>query len=253
MVTQSPNVILKKAGLRDIYSLIFRKTACECFQLMVRENKMNYAKMRADLLAAFAPTDWEAYNFLVNWIREQDFASRALNVGDTAPDFLLPDADGRLVSSEQLRREGPLVISFFRGGWCPYCTAELCTLQAAKQEFEDLKANLVVLSPDTRHFPREMKRSFGLDLQVLADVDHAVAMSYGVLFSVPEETRAYYTSLGINLGERHGSSMWMLPLPATYVVDRSGQIQNAFIAPDFTIRQEPIEILAAVRRLTAES
>lgn len=221
--------------------------------MRVGKDKMNYDKLRGDLLAAFGPADWEAYEFLVNWIREHDVASRALNVGDTAPDFLLPDADGRLVSSEQLRREGPLVISFFRGGWCPYCTAELCALQAAKQEFEDLKANLIVLSPDTRDFPRAMKRSFGLDLLVLADVDHGVAMSYGVLFSVPEETRAYYSSLGIDLGKRHGSSMWMLPLPATYVVDRNGQIQNAFIEPDFTMRQEPIEILAAVRRLTEES
>ncbi|NLS07590.1 AhpC/TSA family protein [Rhizobium sp. P32RR-XVIII] len=214
---------------------------------------MNYDKLRGDLLAAFGPADWEAYDFLVKRIREHDFASRALKVGDTAPDFLLPDADGRLVSSEQLRREGPLVISFFRGGWCQYCTAELCGLQAAKQEFEDLKANLLVLSPDTGDFPREMKRSFGLDLQVLADVDHGVAMSYGVLFSVPEETRAYYSSLKIDLGKRHGSSMWMLPLPATYVVDRNGQIQSAFIEPDFTIRQEPTEILAAVRRLASES
>jgi peroxiredoxin len=214
---------------------------------------MRYDKLRGDLLSAFGPADWRAYEFLVNWIREHDLASGALNVGDTAPDFLLPDADGRLVSSEQLRREGPLVISFFRGGWCPYCTAELCTLQAAKQEFDDLKANLIVLSPDTRNFPRDMKRNFGLDLQVLADVDHGVAMSYGVLFSVPEEIRTYYSGLGIDLGMRHGTSMWMLPLPATYVVDRSGRIRNAFIEADFTIRQEPIEILAALRKLAAES
>lgn len=214
---------------------------------------MNYEKARSELLAAFEPADWEAYNYLVKWIRENDFASRALNVGDLAPDFLLPDADGHLISSERLRHEGPLVVSFFRGGWCPYCTAELCALQAAKQEFEDLSANLVVLSPDTGNFPRELKRSFGLGLQVLADVDHGVAMSYGVLFSVPEEARAYYSRLGIDLGKRHGSSMWMLPMPATYVVDCDGRIRSAFVEPDFTIRQEPAEILAAVRRLALES
>lgn len=209
--------------------------------------------MRSELLAAFGPADRNAYNYLVDWIRENDFASRALKEGDLAPDFLLPDANGRLVSSEELRQRGPLVVSFYRGGWCPYCTAELCALQAAKQEFEDLHAGLVVLSPDTRDFPREMKRSFGLELQVLADVDYDVAMSYGVLFSIPEETRAYYSGLGIDLGKRHGSSMWMLPIPATYVIDRDGRVRHAFVEPDFTIRQEPTEILAAVRRLALES
>ena len=220
---------------------------------MAQENKKDYEQMRSELLAAFGPADWDAYNYLVDWIRQNDFASRALKEGAFAPDFLLPDANGRLVSSEELRQRGPLVVSFYRGGWCPYCTAELCALRAAKEEFEDLHAGLVVLSPDTRDFPREMKRSFGLELQILADVDHGVAMSYGVLFSVPEETQGYYSDLGIDLGKRHGSSMWMLPIPATYVIDRDGRIRHAFVEPDFTIRQEPTEILAAVRRLALES
>ena len=81
----------------------------------------------------------------MGWLRDTDAC--ALKVGDTAPDFLLPDADGRLHSSEQLRRNGPLVVSFFRGGWCPFCTAELCALQAAKDEFESVGATLAVVTP----------------------------------------------------------------------------------------------------------
>ena len=81
---------------------------------------------RTELLTTFSAADWESYNHLVNWLRETDVASGALKVGDNAPDFLLPDADGRLHSSQQLRRKGPLVLSFFRGGWCPFCSMKKC-------------------------------------------------------------------------------------------------------------------------------
>ncbi len=91
-------------------------------------------------------------------------ASHAFKVGDTAPHFLLPDADGRLRSSEQLRRNAPLVLSFFRGGWRPFCTAELCALQAAKDEFESVGATLAVVTPETMDFPRQLKRSLLLSM-----------------------------------------------------------------------------------------
>jgi peroxiredoxin len=206
------------------------------------------AQMRTELLTKFSAADWESYNHLVGWLRNTGVASHALKIGDDSPDFLLPDADGRLCSSEQLRRNGPLVLSFFRGGWCPFCTAELCALQAAKDEIESVGATLAVVTPETRYFPRLLKRSLGLDLRVLSDVDHGVAMSYGLLFRVPEEAKAHYSGLGFDFGARHGSSTWMLPIPATYVIDAEGRIRSAFVEPDFTIREEPAHILASLRR-----
>jgi peroxiredoxin len=206
-------------------------------------------QIRNDLLAGLSDTDRKAYIHLVDWLRKTDVASRALQVGDTAPDFLLPDAHGRLHSSEHLRGEGPLVVSFYRGGWCPFCNAELRVLQAAKAEFDSLKANLVVLSPETRDLPRQLKRELNLDLTMLADVDHGVAISYGVLFRVPEEIKAHYAGLGYDLGRRHGSTEWMLPIPATFVIDQDGVVRGSFVEPDFTIRQEPSDILNNVRQL----
>lgn len=206
-------------------------------------------QVRNELLAGLTDADREAYIRLVDWLRKTDVASRVLQVGDTAPDFLLPDEHGRLHSSEHLRREGPLVVSFYRGGWCPFCNAELRALQAVKVEFDSLKANLVVLSPETRDLPRRLKRQLNLDLTMLADVDHGVAISYGVLFRVPDEIKAHYARQGYDFGHRHGSTEWMLPIPATYVIDQDGVVRGAFVEPDFTIRQEPSDILATVRRL----
>ena len=202
-----------------------------------------------ELLARLSDTDREAYIRLVDWLRKTDVASCALQLGDRAPDFLLPDAHGRLHSSEHLRSEGPLVVSFYRGGWCPFCNAELRALQAVKAAFDSLKANLVVLSPETRDLPRQLKRQLNLDLTMLADVDLGVAASYGVLFRVPDETKAYYVGRGYDFGHRHGSTEWMLPIPATFVIDQDGVVRGAFVEPDFTIRQEPSDILAAVRQL----
>jgi peroxiredoxin len=220
---------------------------------MLNQTDKTLARMRTELLTTFSAGDWESYNHLVGWLRDTDVASHALKVGDDAPDFLLPDADGRLHSSEQLRRNGPLVLSFFRGGWCPFCTAELCALQAAKDEFERVGATLAVVTPETSDFPRQLKRSLGLDLKVLSDVDYGVAMSYGVLFRVPDEIKANYSRLGFDFGARHGSPVWMLPIPATYVIDAEGRIRSAFVEPDFTIREEPAQILASLRQAASTS
>ena len=165
----------------------------------------------------------------------------------------MPDADGRLHSFEQLRRNGPLVLSFFRGGRSPFCAAELSALQAAKDEFESVGATLAVVTPETRDFPRQLKRSLGLDLKVLSDIDYGVGVSYGVLFRVPDETKAHYSGPGFDLGPRHGSPDWMPPIPATYVIDTEGRIRSAFVEPDFTIREEPVQILASLRRAASTS
>ena len=102
-------------------------------------------------------------------------------------------------------------------------------------------------SRDTR-FPRQLKRSLGLDLKVLSDIDYGVGVSYGVLCRVPDETKAHYSGLGFDLGPRHGSPDWMPPIPATYVIDTEGRIRSAFVEPDFTIREERAQILASLRR-----
>lgn len=208
------------------------------------------SSIRPELVGAFDAAERQAHRGLVDWLRETDVASRALRVGDTAPDFLLPDAYGRLHSSEQLRHHSPLVINFFRGGWCPFCSAQLCALEAARRSFDAFNAKIVLLTPDTGHFPRQLKAQLDLDLTILSDVDYGVAVSYGVLFRVPDQIKAHYTALGHDLGARHGSSDWMLPIPATYVVDQGGTIRSAFVEPDYTIRQEADDIVAALRAVS---
>jgi peroxiredoxin len=209
--------------------------------------RMSHDRVRSEIFAEFNDEDWSSYRQLVGWLREIGAADGALKVGERAPDFLLPDADGNLVSSVRLREKGPVVLSFYQGGWCPFCTAELRALQEAKSEFEAAGANLAVVSPDTRHFPRQLRKEYGFDLTILGDVDYGVAMAYGVLFAVPEGLLQHYARRGVDIGGRHGSPVTMLPIPATYVIDRRGTIISAFVEPDYALRQDPEEILNALK------
>ena len=212
-----------------------------------------YEEKRAEALARFSPRVKEVYGRFLQWLILTGVSEQALKVGDFAPDFLLPNAQGRLVSSQRLRQSGPLVLSFFRGSWCPFCTAELCALQSALPGLTALGAHLLAITPDTCDLPREFKRSQGLEFEILSDVDYGVGLAFGVIFSPPLEVREYYKERGILLPERHGSQSWMMPIPATYVVDQDGRITDAYVEADFTLRMDAGEIVERVRRLGARA
>lgn len=198
-----------------------------------------------------APEFRRAYEALVRDLAASGLVDSALKAGTEMPEFELPNVEGRFVSSTELTGRGPLVVSFFRGGWCPYCTLELQALQQALPEIEKLGASLVAVTPDTGAALAAAKRSNNLGYEVLSDIDNGVGLGFGIIFRVPEAIRALYLRLGIDLGARHGNRTgeWLLPLPATYIVDRRGVIRHAELDADFTHRMEPAEIVGVLQRL----
>lgn len=176
-------------------------------------------------------------------------AAQACKEGDPMPSFLLPNADGRLVGSEELLAEGPLVVTFFRGDWCPYCAATLDALEAVLPELSRAGGTLVALTPETGGRALATKRDRALHCELLVDVDLAVAMAFGIVFRTPP----LYTELlrrgGVDLAERSGNPAWLLPTPATFLVGRSGIVLRAWVNRDFTQRAEPSDIVAALRSL----
>lgn len=203
---------------------------------------------RADILEHLPPQAAETYAMTRDWLVAKGVAGAALKVGDTAPDFLLPDAQGRLVSSRELRERGPLVVSFFRGGWCPFCAAELAALQAAEPALGAAGASLVAITPDNGGVVRELARRLDLSLTLLSDVDYGVGLAFGVIYVLPEPVRRLYKATDVDLPRRHGAVEWVLPIPATFVVDERSVIRDAYVEPDATKRREPA---ALVRRLDA--
>ena len=201
-----------------------------------------------------APEVYRAYTEFLNALETNDLAQQqSLKRGDPMPEFVLPNAEGRLIEARALLAKGPLVLSFFRGGWCPYCRMELEALQEIFSALQRQGASLVAITPDTGPAFIADKRDNNVDYEVLSDADNGVALLFGLVFPVPEPIRELWLRLGIDLGARHGNDTgtWLLPMPATYIIAPSGMISHAQVDPDFRRRMEPAQILrllAAMRR-----
>jgi peroxiredoxin len=174
---------------------------------------------------------------------------KSLKVGDKAPDFDLPNANGKAVRLSELLQHGPVVVAFYRGGWCPYCNLELRALQKSLAEIEKLGAQLVTISPQTPDSSLSTQQKDELQFQVLSDKHNTVARQFGLVFTLPEEIRSIYKSFGHDLAARNGDDRFELPFPATYVIGQDRIIRFAFANADYTKRAEPADILAVLREL----
>lgn len=167
------------------------------------------------------------------------------------PGFLLPAAEGRLVDSAELLEKGPLVVTFFRGGWCPYCSATLEALEAVLPDLSRAGGTLVAMTPETGGRALVMKRDRGLHYEVLVDVDLAIAMAFGIVFRTPPLYIELLRKRAIDLAERSGDPAWLLPIPAAFLVSQDGVVLRSWVNIDFTQRAEPTEILGALQELQA--
>jgi peroxiredoxin len=180
-------------------------------------------------------------------------AARALKAGGKAPSFALKDPDGKQVTSAALLAQGPLIVSFYRGAWCPYCNMELQALQEALPAFRELGAQLVAISPQNGVNSRKSVRSNGLDFPILSDPGNETAAAFGLRFTLPDYLVALYKSLKNDLPAFNGDASWTLPMPGRFVIGRDGVIRYAEVNPDYTHRPEPADMLPALRSLVARA
>ena len=170
---------------------------------------------------------------------------RILPVGALAPELALNDATGRLVRSADLLALGPLIVKFFRGRWCSYCSTELEAWRDLYEQLRERGTLMVAVSPQTERQNDFMVGQHGLPFPVLSDPGCALAEQFGLAYTVPEYHRAYYLSILVNLPFINGDTSWQLQLPATYVIGRDGRVLFAEAHADFRVRPEPEEALAA--------
>ena len=172
----------------------------------------------------------------------------ALAVGDMLPEFMLPDVAGGMVGSEQLLAQGPLVVAFVRGPWCPYCSLALRALDEALPAIEACGATLAVISPMRSDDLARAAAERGLKLRLLSDTEGAYARLCGLHYEMSDAHQELYQRLGLDLTQMHAGSGWALPIPAAYVVGRDGIITFAEAHADWAQRAEPAEIIAALAR-----
>jgi peroxiredoxin len=174
-------------------------------------------------------------------------ANKALKVGDKAPLFNLKDPDGHPVSSIDLLAKGPLVLTFYRGVWCPYCNMELQALQDFLPLLQDAGASLLAISPQIAANSRKSMRTNGLTFPILSDTHNDVAHALGLRFELPDYLIELYKNLRNDLPTFNDDPSWTLPMPARYVIGQDGVIRYAEVNPDYTQRPEPEAMLDAIR------
>jgi peroxiredoxin len=179
-------------------------------------------------------------------------AEQALKEGTRAPDFTLPDAFGTSVTLSHLLKQGPVVIAFYRGEWCPYCNLQLRAYQRALPQMQALGAALLAISPQTPDHSLSMTEKNELTFAVLSDVGNQVARQFGLVFTIDEAVRGAHKQVGADLPRFNGDDSWELPMAGTFLVDQSGTIGLAFVDPDFTRRLDPSVIIARLKALQGE-
>jgi peroxiredoxin len=178
-------------------------------------------------------------------------ADKSLKAGEQAPAFILNDPEGHPVDSRKLLSKGPLVLSFYRGVWCPYCNMELQALEAARPDFEALGASLVAISPQTAPNSRKSVRQNNLAFPILSDAKGAVAAAFGLRFQLPDYLVELYKNLKNDLPSFNDDPNWTLPMPGRFVIGQDGVILYAEVNPDYTRRPEPSDMLPVLRQVAS--
>ena len=176
-------------------------------------------------------------------------AEQALNVGAKAPGFVLSDPEGNDVALDTLLANGPLVVSFYRGVWCPYCNIELQALEAVHEEIKAKGASLVAISMQGAADSRKSQRDNNLSFPILTDKSGELADKFGIRWAVQDYVIEFKKMFNVVLPNIHGDGEWNLPMPARYVIDTNGTIAYADINPDYTQRPEPSGLFPILEEL----
>lgn len=205
-------------------------------------------KLKADLAQAY-PDAASLFETHIEALARSGIAEHGLKQGARAPDFALLSATGKLVALSNLLHQGPVVLTFYRGEWCPYCNLQLRAYQKALPAIEEWGATLVAVSPQTPDSSLTTVQKKELTFPVLSDPHNMVARQYGLVFSLPEALRPLYQQSGSDLSVFNGDASWELPMAGTFVIDQSGRVRLAFVNADYTHRLEPAVILETLRSL----
>lgn len=200
-------------------------------------------------MAEMAPPEaLEAIGQGIGGLVQSGQADRAISRGSRAPMFELPDADGNTVALADLLTAGPVVLSFNRGNWCPFCNLEFKALNDAVTDIEGSNATLLVVTPQKPEKTRIAASENGYRFRTLYDSGNRVATRFGLTFEMPQTLQPIHEAFEMNVPEWNGDGSWNLPFPATYVIDQSGLITYAYVDANWMNRAEPADVVAALKQ-----
>lgn len=197
-------------------------------------------------LASDSPQASEAVEEFIRELSQSDITQYVLKEGDRIPEFCLESTTGEMVSIKALHTQNPLIITFYRGGWCPYCNMELLAWQSVYDQVLDCGFELVGISPERIEALSVERSTNTLTFKLLWDNSNNFAKLCGLVFKLSPEMDEFMANFGVDLLAINGSDSKELPIPATYVIGIDGIIQHAFFDVDYRIRKDPEEILRLI-------
>jgi peroxiredoxin len=214
--------------------------------------KEQLAEYRAGWYTRVPPERQAIMQRHIEQLRTGAIARSMLKVGDRAPAIVLSNAKGQTVDVAKLLRHGPVIVTFYRGGWCPYCNLELKAYQDVLPEIEAAGAALVAISPEKPDDTLSTAEKNALAFEVLSDVGQKVGRAFGLVYEFTEELKTAYHGFKLDIPARNGTpEEWALPVSATYVIDRDGIIIYAYTDPDYRDRADPRKVIAALTKKAA--
>ncbi len=201
----------------------------------------------AQSAAKYPETTHNIMNNGIQSLRDAKLTTKALKTGDKIPEIKLPNAANKDISVQELLLEKKVILSFYRGGWCPYCNLELRALQQALPDFEKYNATLVAISPETPDNSLSTSEKNNLSFEVLSDTNNKTAKHFNLAFTLPDDLIEVYQGFGIDLEASNGNSNQQLPISATYIIDQDGTIIYDFLQEDYKERADPEEIIKSLK------
>jgi peroxiredoxin len=174
------------------------------------------------------------------------FRSKALKMGEIAPDFTLKNATGKKITLSEEIKGGPIILTWYRGGWCPYCNLALAYMQRFLPQFIEAGAELIAITPEKPNESLSTREKHNLDFEVLTDEDNRVAKLYGGVHRLNKKTRDFYRERGVL--DYYQGDIQEFPVPATYIISREGSVLYAFVESDYRQRAEPAFIVGIIKQ-----
>ena len=202
----------------------------------------------ADAVRQSHPSAAATVDRMVSRLKEYGAGDAAPKPGEIMPPFVLPDETGRLVKLTELLKSGPVVVTFHRGHWCPYCRISISTLSKAQERIEGLGAQMIAIVPEREQFATELKFESNVAFPILTDMDNGYAMTLNLAIWVGLEMEELMRSLERDLPKYQGNDSWILPIPATFVVGADGRIKARYVDPDYRKRMAVEDVVNCLKQ-----
>ncbi|MEM6688823.1 MAG: peroxiredoxin-like family protein [Planctomycetota bacterium] len=208
------------------------------------------SELKDSLRSQIPAETFDHFEKSIDDLQEAGTGKDAPKVGDDISNFNLINQSGERRNLADLRASGPVVMIFYRGGWCPYCNLELRNYQQILPQLKEAGATLVAITPETPDNSLSTSEKNELEFEVLTDEAAEYAKEIGIAFSLPHDLREIYTNLGGDLNKFNGEGNWDLPIPATFVVGTDGKVVFTHVDADYTLRANTEDVLDAVKSVT---